>query len=155
MTISIDFTDTEAYQGGGIVPEGQYLAQVVETKETRSAVKATPGIEVTFEIVGGPDAGRKLWDTLWLTQNAAGRVKWCLQSAGITVPNGPMNIDPFALQGKRVKLTVRHEQYEKDGETRTAAKVKSWDAPTSGFAPGTPGAPAAGAAAPSGSDIPF
>jgi hypothetical protein len=151
MTMSIDFTDTEAYQGSGPVPEGQYLAQVVETKETRSLNKGTPGIEVKFEIVGGPEAGRNLFDTLWVTQKAAGRVKWCLEAAGITVPNGPMTIDPFALQGKRVKLTVRHEQYEKDGEPRTAARVKGWDAPTSGFAPQA-GAPAANGG---GSDIPF
>lgn len=151
MTMSIDFTDTEAYQGSGPVPEGQYLAQVVETKQIASTQKGTPGIECKFEIVGGPEAGRNLFDTLWITQKAAGRVKWCLESAGIAVPNGPMNIDPFALQGKRVKLTVRHEQYEKDGEPRTAARVKSWDSPTSGFAPQAGGAPAAAA----GSEIPF
>lgn len=150
MSIELDFTDTEAYQGGGIIPEGQYLVQIIDTKEIRSTVKGTPGIECTFEVVGGPDAGRKLWDTLWITQGAAGRVKWNLEAAGVPVPNGRLSIDPFVLQGKRVKVTVRHEQYEKDGETRTAAKVKSWDAPTGGFSPSAAAAPAA-----SDSEIPF
>lgn len=157
MSIELDFTDTEAYQGGGIVPEGQYLVQIIEAKEIRSQQKGTPGIECTFEIVGGPDNGRKLFDTLWITQGAAGRVKWCLEAAGIPVPNGKLAIDPFMLQSKRVKVTVRHEKYQKEGEERTAARVKAWDAATSGFSPGAPtGAPAsASPAAAKDDEIPF
>lgn len=146
MAIEADFGGVDAQQGGGMPDPGKYLC-IIDDVEEKTASTGTPGIGVTFRIRGGDFDDRLLWDNIWITERALGRAKWCLECAGIKVPDGRFSIEPRQLIGAKVVLTVRHEEYQaKDGATKVRAAVKAWD---------KPGAEQQSAASTKDDDIPF
>lgn len=110
-------------QSFDLVPVGEYVAVIRNASETTSKVKGTPGISVDFQIVGGAQANRYVWDTLWITQKALPRLRGCLETVGISIPAGAFNLDPASLIGKVVRIVVRHEQ---SGDYDPKAIVKAW-----------------------------
>lgn len=51
----------------GLLPAGEYVCVVTDTRLMTSRSNQTPGYELTLEVVEGPYAGQRLWHTIWLT----------------------------------------------------------------------------------------
>lgn len=163
MAIPVSFDGVEPMAGGGIVPPGDYLVRVDAADETESS-RGTPGIEMQLRIVGGPEDGRLLFDTLWITAKAMGMVRHRLECMGVAIPAGKWQLSPQTVTGRRARVVVRHEQYtSREGEQKTRAKVAAWEPVGSDWPPASPfeDAPSAAPAAAGGGridpdgDIPF
>lgn len=122
MGINVNFDGVEASAVGGPVPEGDYRVIIDQSKET-TASTGTAGIELAMRIVGGESDGRFVWDRIWFTDKAMGIARWKLECAGVPIPQGAFNLEPSALVGRPVVVTVKHEEYE----GKTHARVKGWE----------------------------
>lgn len=172
MGIRVNLNGVEPQQGsgGGPLPDGTYVVRINSATQ-RVASTGTPGFEFEMEVVVGEFEGRKVWDRLWFTANTAGQVRWKMECAGITIPNGEFTVEPGDFERKRVKIVVRQEQFVgKDGTNKTRAAVQGWEAPLGGSQQGNdpfgasqgaqqplmqPPAPPAGTGAYPDDDIPF
>lgn len=122
IDLTVNFDDVEPMTGGGPLPEGEYVMKIVEAKAIKSS-RATPGIEVKFEVAQGDHLGRVQYDRLWLTSKALGVVLAKLQSVHYPLPQGTFRLDPSKLLGRRCSVVVRHEEYE----GKTNGRVAGWN----------------------------
>jgi hypothetical protein len=79
--------DTEATSGFDPLPSGVYRCLITDGKLFTSKTNATPGFKITFEVIGGPHAGRKTWFDVWLSNKALGIAKGELAKLGIVSPD--------------------------------------------------------------------
>jgi hypothetical protein len=75
---------TEAAGEMGPIPAGEYTARIVDGDLASSLSKGTPSYRLTFEVLEGPYAGRRLWHDSWLTAAALPGSKRDLAKLGIT-----------------------------------------------------------------------
>lgn len=124
MSINVDFTGVEAvaYDGpGDLIPEGSYLVRV-EKAEVGYSQAGNEGIKLRLKVQGGDHDGRVVFDDLWLTEKALGYVRYRLEVMGAKIPDGPFNLDPDHLVGRRARVEVVHETFRE----KTRAKVAGW-----------------------------
>ncbi|WLR53582.1 DUF669 domain-containing protein [Mesobacillus subterraneus] len=132
------FDEEKASSGFELVAEGKYEAVIVNA-EAGQTQAGKPKMSVDFEIrsdVPQAHQGAKvLYNTFTFEHEVAVKiVNSLLKACGF--PNGHpfSSADDMAKQliNKNLKITVKHEEYEKvvDGvkEKRTAAKAKYYDA---------------------------
>ncbi len=133
MSNEVDFTGVEPKRGGGgfgdPVAEGIYSVTITEAKAPKST---TPGVNVKFEIDGGAEAGRWLWDTIWLSPKSLPFARQKLESCGYAVPAGKLSVDTLidGLVGRRCMVTVEHRPDRQDPD-KMRAQVTFWDPPGS------------------------
>src|SRR5262249_41520101 len=65
------------------LPPGEYEMGLIEGSVTKS-LSGTPGYQLTFKVLEGPHAGRRLWHTMWLTEAALPMTKRDLAKLGLT-----------------------------------------------------------------------
>ncbi|MBD7937170.1 DUF669 domain-containing protein [Cytobacillus sp. Sa5YUA1] len=131
------FDEENASAGFELVAEGKYEA-VIQNAEAGTTQGGKPKLQIDFEIrsdVPQNHQGAKiLYNTFTFEHEVAVRiVNSLLKACGF--PNGHpfKSADDMANQliNKNLKITVKHEEYEKvvDGEKqkRTAAKAKYYD----------------------------
>lgn len=148
MGITMNMDGVEAQQGGGPLPDGDYIVRIDKAVEIAGRTNGTPGIECTMVVLVGDHKDRLVWDTMWITTKALGMVRHRLESAGVPIPHGEFVLEAQQLVGRRVQVTVRTEKYEaKDGSQKDRNVVKGWKP-----APGSSGNDPL--AAPVGNDIP-
>lgn len=75
---------TEAAGEMGPIPAGEYIARIVAGDYETSRTKGTPGYRLTFEVLEGAYAGRRLWHDCWLTPAALPGSKRDLAKLGVT-----------------------------------------------------------------------
>lgn len=91
-TVSVDFTDVES--GGGSVPDGRYVAKLLEVEQKEGQESGEPYMECTWEITSHTCQGRKIrYDNYSLQPQALWRLKAMLEALGEEVPNGSMDVD--------------------------------------------------------------
>ncbi len=79
-------------------------------------------VRVALKINGGEFDGRTVSRDLYLSEKATEHTVKALRALGCTFPgNDITNLESFGAT--EVSFTVEHENYEKDGETRTVAKI--------------------------------
>lgn len=122
--IEIDMTGVEAWSSTGILQPGDHTCKIVEAVETTSA-SGLPQLQITLESVSPDSAGDQIRDWISLTPQARGRLKQLLEAAGVEVPDGRMTLDLDDLEGRRVKVLVRHAEYQ--GQLRS--RVKAYEFP--------------------------
>lgn len=110
-----DLTEVSDEPVTTLVAPGTY-AVIVTDAEERTASTGTQGVALDLEISEGSDKGRGLWDTCWVTEKAMWRVKKMLAALQFPIPEGEFDLDPSELIGRRMFVTVDHEEY--DGKTR-------------------------------------
>ena len=106
-----------------IVKQGTYHGKgiSVDLGEVQND-KKTPYARVALKIVGGEFDGRIVSRDLFLSEKATEHSVKALRALGCTFPgNDVTNFDGFGTT--EVSFTVDHESYDKDGETKTIAKV--------------------------------
>lgn len=122
-----------------IVGPGTYTVVVTDAKEGRSSKKQTPQIELDLEIQGGEYNGRGLREFLYLTPKALWRVGLALKALGVPVPEeGEFQLDPSTLIGRKCQVSVKHEVWESNVQTRvdTFSPIENGGGPDVGDASG-------------------
>lgn len=106
-----------------IVSKGNYTGKGFGVPELgESTEKHTPYVRVAIQIQGGEFDGRIVNRDLYFSEKATPRTMESLRTLGCTFPGNA--IDDFTGYGSTtVNFTVEHESYEKDGETKTVAKI--------------------------------
>lgn len=74
---------TETAADFGPLPAGQYITHAISGELTTSK-HGTPGYKLTFLILEGDYAGRRIWHDIWLTAKAMAMAKRDLLKLGIT-----------------------------------------------------------------------
>lgn len=82
-SISRAWGETQAADDFAPLPGGTYDCRVV-SGELFSSKTGTPGYKLTFQVLEGEHAGRRVWDDLWLTPAALPMAKRDLAKLGIT-----------------------------------------------------------------------
>ena len=104
MSPSIDFSEVKDPEP---IPDGNYLASIVEAKEGTSK-NNNPKIDLHWRVESGPFEGRYVFDTLTFTEKAAGRVKAVLKALDFPADfKGDVPLDD--LIGKSAMITVGTE----------------------------------------------
>lgn len=91
------------------IPEGTYLAQIVEGK-VETSKEGNAMINWRFDICEGDATGKPLWDYTSLQPAALWKVKSLIETAGI--PFDPKGFSTEDALGKRLRLKVTLEEYE-------------------------------------------
>lgn len=73
---------TEAAEDFTLLPRGDYVA-LLESAENFEAKTGTAGVKLTFRVLEGQHAGRKVWHDCWLTEAAMKQTKRDLGKIGI------------------------------------------------------------------------
>ena len=123
-TYTVDFTGVE---GRVTIPEGDYTAKVKEI-ESKEGDKA-PYLAWKFEVVGPQHAGAVLYYNTSFAPNSLWNLRSLLETLGVEVPNGPLEIDPTELADLEVGVVVVHEEYEGKKRSKIADFFVAEDAP--------------------------
>lgn len=106
-----------------IVSKGNYVGRGYGQPELgESPEKHTPFVRVALQIKGGEYDGRIVNRDLYFTEKATARTMESLKTCGCTFPGDDIT-DFTGFGSTDVNFTVEHESYEKDGETKTVAKI--------------------------------
>lgn len=132
-----------AEEAGGsfdTLPEAEYNVEIVEA-EYASASTGKPMIKVTFKVMDGPHAGRKLWNNFVMTtdnpnalrffithmKNLGVTDQWFASASALPPEQALRQLAP-QLVGCRAQVTVKHREFE--GTTRENIKaVKRYNGP--------------------------
>jgi hypothetical protein len=91
------------------VPGGEYIAHVTEGRLFQAQMKGTPGYKLTFVIIEGEHAGRRLWFDIWLTEKALAGAKRDLAKIGVeSLDQLERPIPPNRLRCK-VRVAIRRD----------------------------------------------
>src|SRR5262249_29625989 len=102
------------------LPSGEYIAQLIEGK-FYTASTGTPGYELTFQVLEGEYARRRLWHKVWFTERAMPIAKRDLGKLGV---KDLEQLDRPLPEGIRFRLTVVLHR-EDDG--REHNRVRSFE----------------------------
>ena len=128
------FDESNASTAFELVAEGKYEAVIVNA-EAGTTQAGKPKLSVDFEIrsdVNQNHQGAKiLYNTFTFEHEVSVKiVNSLLKACGFSnnhVFNSPQDMAQ-QLFNKHLEVTVKHEEYTKDGEKRKAAKAKYYDA---------------------------
>ena len=112
--VNLDYDLEDVSASNDPVPVGTYAARIGECELTESSTKK-PMLKVTWDIVDGEFAGRKLWDNVVLT--VPWKVKQYAEIAGL---ESGTQLETEAFIGCEAVLTIVHEEW--NGEP--VAKIK-------------------------------
>lgn len=107
-TISVNMEGVEA--GGKSIPDGTYPAEIIEVTEEESS-NGNEQLKVVWQFTGGSVKGSKLFDWISLVPQALWRLRGMLETIGVEVPDGVMNLDLDDLVGGAAMLEVTNEPY--------------------------------------------
>ena len=113
------------------IAEGKYEAIVKEVEVTKSK-SGNDMIKVTVVIrddIKQPFAKRKVWDYLVVTEKTKWKLNQVAKAIGIENGTKVATIHEFAkaLTYQPVKITVKHEKDEYNGETKTREKIDRYE----------------------------
>lgn len=106
-TVSVNMEGVEA--GGKAIADGNYEAEIVEVTEEESS-NGNEQLKVVWQFTEKMK-GTKLFDWLSLTPQSLWRLRGLLETIGVEVPDGVMNIDLDDLIGCSAVLEVTNEDY--------------------------------------------
>jgi hypothetical protein len=107
------WAETEAADDLGPLPAGTYSCRIADGV-LFTAKSGTPGFKLTFEVIDGDHAGRRIWHDVWLTPAAMSMAKRDLSKIGITHPDQLEEPLPRGILAT-VKLALRRDD---DGTQR-------------------------------------
>jgi hypothetical protein len=106
-----------------LIAKGNYQGKGYGTPEPGiSPEKKSKFVRVAIQIEGGEFNGRIVNRDFYFTEKARDRSIDALETLGCTFPGNDIN-DYTGFGSTTVNFTVEHESYEKDGETKTVAKI--------------------------------
>lgn len=130
-----DIFSVEAADEFGPLRKGSYVC-IAESGRPSTSRSGTPGYEITFRVIEGDHAGRKVWKTFWLTADAAKYSRRDIQKFGFTSNDQLKEELPRERFVVRLTLTVRKSE---DGveynEVKTIELIRVQDPEVDPYAP--------------------
>lgn len=124
MTYKLDFSGVKDFDA---IAPGLYDATVFEVEHTFAQSSGNPMFNFTFAIQGGEYDGRKVFTNAVLTPEAMWKLKQILKACGIDIPeNGQIEFEPRDIMGTKVKIQVRHREYQGVKRAEVSA-VHPWE----------------------------
>ena len=129
--LKIDFSGVpeEIRKGGGKakhIPEGDYLAKIVEGEVRDNKAGTSRYISWKFQITRGEHKGVTCYGSTSLKPEALWSLRNLIHAAtGKNVAGKAMNLDIEKLYGKEVGITVEDNEYTKDGTTKVTSQVST------------------------------
>lgn len=111
-SVSVDFTGVDSGGGGRLLPEDTYLFEIKEIEEKEGESSGQPYLAFTLEVADGEFVKTRAWDNFSLQPQALWKLRGLLETIGMDVPDGSMDIDLDELIGVMVKADVIHEPWE-------------------------------------------
>jgi len=123
--------DVEDSFGAKVIPPGIYAGMLTGVKDVRSQKNGTEGVEFTFTITHGPCKGRKVTDTLWLSDATKSRKILYAHRLGLLKsvdgkykPVEGMDSWRDAIEYRQVYIKVVTNKYKTEsGEERENSKL--------------------------------
>jgi hypothetical protein len=112
------WNSTEAAEEFSPMPAGKYTCHLIDGELSNSSRKGTPGYKMTFKVIDGEHAGRKLWHDIWLTPASMSMAKRDLARLGIT---SPQQLEQPVPRWLRCMVTVVLRR-DDDGSERNSVK---------------------------------
>jgi len=148
--ISFDSSTVPAQQEFDLLPPGKYVAQVIDSDVSRNSKDTGDVLKLTFEIIDGEYANRRLWARLNITHDNpdAERIGRSQLSALCQAVGLVKLSDSLELHDKPVLVTVKVRK-DKSGQYPDQNDVSGFSSVGSGAPtakhPASPGKPAASA----------
>lgn len=124
---NVDFTNVET-KDFELLPRGEYPLRVVEAEERDSQSSEYQYLNLSFEVIDGDFAGRRVWDNPSYSPKALWKLKDFLAAAGYTEEDlsGAFEFDPADLVGVEVVGRVIQKKDNYNGEDRLKNVVNSY-----------------------------
>lgn len=107
--INVDLTDVREFSGDGgggpELPPGEYVLDLIHLEQGMSKTN-NPKIEVTFEVVEGEFAGKRITNNYSMQQKALGRWKKLAIACGAQITK----IISSEFLGARIRATIVHNE---------------------------------------------
>lgn len=111
--ITVDFTGVEAGGGGRLLPEDTYLFEIKEVEYIEeSASSGQPYLKFILAVADGEFSGTRAWDNFSLQPQSLWKLRGLMETLGMDIVEGGMDIDPKEFEGILVKADVIHEEYQ-------------------------------------------
>jgi hypothetical protein len=115
------FAEAKAAEEFGPLPAGEYVCRIIEGAAMTGRTNGTPGYKLTFEVIEGEYAKRRIWHDIWLTEANVRYAKRDLAKLGVTSLDMLDNQLPEGIRCK-VRVVLRKED---DGTERN--RVRSFE----------------------------
>lgn len=128
--LNVNHKEAETKQGFSVLPEGDYEVLISEVEKKQSA-SGNDMLKLTLTVrtdVAQEGQKRKVWDYLVATPKAMFKFQQVAKALDFQDGVKYDTIDEFAkaILFKAVKITVKHETSEFNGNTRTNERVVSY-----------------------------
>lgn len=115
--LKVDFSgvDPDIRRGGGTahIPEGDYLAKIVDSEMRESEKSGSRYLSWKLAVSNGEFKGKTLYHITSLKPDALWNLRNFIHAAtGKNVAGKALNVDTTALEGKVIAVTVEDDEYE-------------------------------------------
>jgi hypothetical protein len=114
--ITVDFKGVEGKRQ--VIPEGDYTFRVDEV--TKDMGDKGEYLAWVFQVEEGDKKGAKVWYNTSLTPQSLWNLRNLLETLGVEIPDGPLDIDLTELVDLSVGGTVVHEEWQGKDRARIA-----------------------------------
>jgi len=125
--VNFEGVDKEIRKGGGgaRIPEGDYLAKIVEA-EIRDSAAGSRYFRWKMQVAAGEQKGKAVYMNTSLKPEALWNLRNLIHAAtGKNVAGKILDFDPDKLYGKPIGIAVEDNEYTKDGQTKITSQVAS------------------------------
>ena len=127
--MEVDWDEVNEAQNFTLIPEGSYTCKVTDVEEKTSS-NDNEMWNVTWEVLDGEFAGRKVFDRVMFTEKSLPRCKLMCAALGMDM-RGRVNLTPELLLGRSCILHVEEDEYE----DKNGKMVPKNSVPFGGFEP--------------------
>lgn len=113
-SVKVDFSGVETRS---VLPEGEYITEVTSVKLEESESSGNQYLAWELEVADGKHKGKKLFNNTSLAEQSLWATKGFLESLGVDVEDGEMDLELDEYVGMQVGVVVEHEVYK--GKTRS------------------------------------
>jgi hypothetical protein len=112
--------------GSKHIPEGDYLAKIVDVESRKSEKSGSRYLNWKFQITEGPHKGTILYGMTSLKENALWNLRNLINAAtGKNVAGRAVNFDPNNVIGKVVGVAVEDNEYGEGEKKKLSSRVNT------------------------------
>lgn len=110
-TVRVDFTN--AGQTRFTPPEGDYLVEIAKINSGESS-SGNDQLEMDFVVLDGKHKDKQFRQWFSLVDQALWKLAGVLRSAGVDIPEEPVDLDFDDIEGRKLQVTIQHREYNGD-----------------------------------------
>lgn len=117
-TVTVDMEGVES-GGGRPCRDGRWKMYPTSCELTESSA-GNDMLKFRWKVTSGPDKGAVVWDNVSLTPQALWRLKTLMETMGMDVPDGSLDIDPddFVGEDNEIVCEISNEKYQGKDQPR-------------------------------------